>query len=90
MKVLKQNIGDDHDVRKIVKKEKYRSSLDLLYVFRNYAAHDSEQSKNRVKDLLKMDRISGAGAWLKKQNRLEDIAKKLIELVEEIRSASFK
>jgi len=83
---LKKYLPDDHFFIKIIKKQKYKDTLDQLVSLRNFAAHDSKKSKQSVKRALKLSRIGSSGSWVKKQNRFNKIASKLNELVKEIDS----
>ena len=66
----------------------YQQPLDELSAFRNFAAHSSRQSKEKVKELLQIKRIKSIGSYLKRQNRFEDIANKLCKLATEIVAAT--
>ncbi len=88
IKTLKSFVPDTHYLVDIVKKTKYKDALERLSALRNYAAHDSEVSSTKAKAAVNQNRIGGAGAWLKSQNRLEDIADRLKELAAEIENAA--
>lgn len=88
IKTLKSFVPGTHYLVDIVKKAKYKDAVERLSALRNYAAHDSEVSRTKARTAVGQDRIGPAGAWLKSQNRLEDIANLLIELAEEIEAAA--
>lgn len=85
IKALKQYLPDDHYLVEIVSKPKYRSSLELLSAARNYAAHESQQSKSAFKKATGQDRVGVAGSWLKRQNRFQTIADRLKAMADEVR-----
>lgn len=88
IKQCKQHIGNTYGIVDILKKEEYQQPLDELSAFRNFAAHSSRQSKEKVKELLQIKRIKSIGSYLKRQNRFEDIANKLCKLATEIVAAT--
>jgi hypothetical protein len=88
IKTLKSFVPDTHYLVDIVKQPKYKAPLERLSALRNYAAHDSEVSRTKAKSVIAQDRIGPAGAWLKSQNRLEDIADRLKELAAEFEAAT--
>ena len=84
IKTLKQYLPDDHYLVKVVSKPGYRNSLELLSSARNYAAHESQQSKSAFKKAADQDRVGAAGSWLKRQNRFQNIANGLKAMADEI------
>lgn len=88
IKTLKSYVPDTVYLVDIVKKAKYKDVLERLSALRNYAVHDSKVSSTKAKAAVNQDRIGPAGAWLKSQNRLEDISDRLKELAVEIKSAA--
>jgi hypothetical protein len=88
IKTLKEFVPADHYLVVAVKKEKYKDSLQWLSSLRNLAAHNSEVAKTRAKEAVGQDRMPEAGAWLKKQGRLEAIITKLKELADDIHDAA--
>jgi hypothetical protein len=82
---LRKYVPDTHYLVVIVKKDKYKDSLEQLSSLRNYAAHDSYQSKNAAKKTTGFERMASCGAWLKKQDRFDRLVSKMNELASEIR-----
>lgn len=88
IKQLKKFVPDTHYLVVCMKKDRYRASLEQLSALRNFAAHDSFQSKNAALKAVELDRIGSAGSWLKRQNRLRSICTRLKELAAEIGDAA--
>jgi hypothetical protein len=86
IKLLKKYIHDTHYLVVVVKRSKYTDPLDRLVALRNYAAHDSEQSRNKAKSALGLNRLSSSGAWLKCERRFENLTSKVKELATELES----
>ena len=85
-KVLNDVIGANHNIAKVFKNTKYRETIDQLCAIRNYAAHNSLQSKRTVMQVFGLQRISSAGSFLKKQHRFENIAASLVELANDVKT----
>jgi hypothetical protein len=81
---LKRYLPDDHYLVEIVSKPVYRNYLKRLSAARNYAAHESQQSKSALKKATNQDRVGTAGSWLKRQNRFHTIANQLKAMADEI------
>jgi hypothetical protein len=62
----------------------YREALEKLSALRNFAAHESDQSKRNALKAIDGQRIESSGAWLKCENRLQTIADRLKDLATEI------
>lgn len=88
IKTIKKYVTDDHYLLDEVKKPKWRSQLERLSALRNFAAHDSSQSKKAALKAIGQERISSAGVWLKRQGRLADICDRLCELADGIHAAA--
>ena len=84
IKVLKKYVPDDHYLLSIIRKAEYKSALEKLSSLRNFAAHDSIQSKNLALNVIKQKRIGTAGSWLKVQGRYSEISSSLKALGLEI------
>ena len=84
IKTLKQYLPDDHYLVEVVSKAGYRNSLELRSAARNYAAHESQQSKDAFKKATGQDRVGAAGSWLKRPNRFQTIADRLKAMADEI------
>lgn len=84
IKTIKRYVPDDHYLLAIIRNESHKSSLEHLSALRNYAAHDSTQSKNTAKKVTGFNRIPACGAWLKKQERFDWIVNDLKEIAQEV------
>lgn len=89
-KILSTTIGADHKLAKVFKKTAYKDSIEQLCTIRNYAAHNSEQSKKAAAKAFGLKRISSAGSCLKKNSRFEATASKLIDLANDIKNTSME
>lgn len=89
-KVLNDVIGSSHNIAKAFKQSKYKECIEQLCAIRNYAAHNSLQSKQKVMNVFNLKRISSAGSFLKQQRRFQNIADGLLELAEEVKETSLK
>ena len=90
IKVLLKFVQKNHYLVKIVKKGKYKISLNRLSAFRNFAAHDSRSSKEKALKAAgendhSLQRMASPGTWLKTQNRFGALCDTLKQLAEEIR-----
>lgn len=88
IKTLKSYVPADHYLVTISKKAKYKEPLERLSALRNFAAHDSEQSKQAAKKAVGAERLSSAGAWLKKNGRLTTITDALKDMATEIEGSA--
>ncbi len=88
IKTLKRFVPDTYYLTTIVKKAKYTEPLEQVSALRNFAAHNSEKSKNAALLATGQQRLSSAGAWLKRQGRFAAIAAKLKELAAELSAAA--
>jgi len=84
IKTLKDFLPNDHYLVTIIRKDAYRDTIERLCALRNFAAHDSRQSKQRLLNALEMERISSSGAWLKVQGRMTRVITSLTQLSDEI------
>ena len=88
IRTIKEFVPDNHYVVAAVKKQVYKDALDRLSALRNFAAHESEQSKRNARKAIGLQRIKSSGAWLKRQNRFQTIANRLKNLATEIENAA--
>ena len=84
IKILKKFVPDNHYLVVIVKKNKYKLTLERLSALRNYAAHESYQSKRAALAAIGQERVGTAGSWLKLQGRYAAISDSLKELASEV------
>ncbi|MCA0975243.1 hypothetical protein LCL99_12235 [Halomonas denitrificans] len=87
IKQLKKYVPSNHYLLTIVQHARYRQPLERLTALRNYAAHESAQSKRAVLQAIGQQRIGSAGSWLKTQGRYTSISGELRQLGQEIHSA---
>ena len=85
---IKKHVPDNHYLVKVIKNNAYRQSLDRLCALRNYAAHGSDSSKRSALKSIGQKKMRSAGSWLKKQNRLQDIASSLCNLSKDIEASA--
>lgn len=85
IKKLKHFIPEDHYLVEVVKKSKYKNSLEQLSALRNFAAHCySISAKRSALAAVSLERIGSSGTWLKRQGRFESIVAGLANLADEI------
>lgn len=88
IKILKKFVPSNHYLVTIVKKDKYKKPLEKLSALRNYAAHESYQSKRAALAAIGQKRVGSAGSWLKVQGRYTSISEKLREMAGEIEASA--
>ncbi|MDH4228822.1 MAG: hypothetical protein OEW11_03630 [Nitrospirota bacterium] len=84
IKVLKEFVPDKHFLLEEVKKKKYRSALEQLSALRNFAAHNSAQSRKAALVATGQKRLHSAGAWLKRGKRFNTLVDTLKDLASQI------
>lgn len=84
IKTLRNYLPADHYLVEIVKKADYKETLDKLSALRNFATHNSKQSKKRALVAIGGQRLASSGSWLKKQNRFGGILGSLRTLADEV------
>ena len=84
IKTIKQFVPDDHYLLTTVKKPGYKDALNRLSALRNFAAHDSSQSKKAAIAALSCKNLSSSGSWLKSQGRFRALVASLQSLAREI------
>jgi hypothetical protein len=85
--VLGAYVSKDHYLVEIVKKPRYRPSIEKVIALRNFAAHESRHGKAKAKEAVGMN-LSSAGAWIKRQHRFPKLSADLKMLAGEIRAAA--
>jgi hypothetical protein len=88
IKVLKGFVPDTHYLAVAVKKATYREALERLSALRNFAAHESDQSKHSALKAIDGKQIESTGAWLKREGRFKTVVDKLKDLAGEIENAA--
>ncbi len=73
-----------HYLVTIIKNARYKDPLDRLSALRNFATHDSATAKRQAASVTGMLKLSSAGAWLKKQNRVAQLLTQLKALAADI------
>ena len=84
IRTLRDYVPPKHYLVRIVKKEKYKKTLEQLSALRNLATHNSKVAKARAKEVVTLTRMPEAGVWLKKQGRLQHMILVLKQLAQEI------
>ncbi|MGH2656735.1 MAG: hypothetical protein ACRDIZ_08590 [Actinomycetota bacterium] len=87
IKLLKRYVPEKHYVVRVVKKQRYRQTLEHLVALRNLAAHESRVGKRVAKDVVDPS-LGSAGVWLRRDNRFLDLTDRLKELARELRRAA--
>lgn len=88
IKTLKKFVPDTHYLVTTVKKATYKEALEQLSALRNFAAHESDQSKRSALDAIDGERIASSGAWLKRYGRFQRIVDRLKALATELENAA--
>ena len=88
IKELKNYVPSDHYLVTIIKNLEYKDALEKLTALRNFAAHESIQSKRAALRAISQKRVGSSGSWLKVRGRFLDIATKLKELGQEVYDAA--
>ncbi len=76
-----------HYLLDVVSDSAYATTLDRLFSLRNFAAHESRQSKRAAIRSVGVN-ISSAGAWLKRQQRYQHVLDQLRKLAGAIEAAA--
>jgi hypothetical protein len=87
IKLLRQYVPENHYVVDIVKRQKYRVTLERLVALRNLAAHESSVGKKIAKEAVDPN-LGSAGVWLKRDNQFLHLTERLKEFAEELREAA--
>ncbi|MCD0445910.1 hypothetical protein LO763_20065 [Glycomyces sp. A-F 0318] len=85
----KKFLPNDHWLPRTLKREKegtsvYQGQIDRFAAVRNFAAHESPQSKKRFREVTGQERMPTAGSWLKVGSRFTDITTTLRELAKDL------
>jgi hypothetical protein len=88
IRVAKKYVPETHFLIKVLKDAKYKDSLEQLWAFRNFAAHDSTQAKAAAKNAVGGEKIGSAGSWLRKQQRFNKLCDSLKDLASAIAKAA--
>lgn len=83
IRTLSDYVPKDHYLVSCIKEARFREPLDRLYALRNFAAHRSNVAKRAARRAVGVN-LSSAGAWLRRQNRYDELATKLDELAKNI------
>ena len=81
---IRRYVKKDHFLLKVIQNSSYKKTLDQLFALRNFAAHESNTAKEKVRKVIEQRRIESSGQWLMIENRLGRIIKKLSNLADEI------
>ena len=84
IKTLRMYIPPNHYLVKIMKKEKYRDTLETLSALRNFAAHGSDVAKRSALKAITQHRLESSGTWLKRQDRFLHMVNILKDLASDI------
>ena len=84
IRTLKKYLPATHYLVALVRKDAYKDALDRLSALRDFAAHDSRPAKKRALQATGGQKMASSGAWLKRQERFQQVALQLTKLAEEI------
>ena len=76
-----------HYLVSVVGDRRYKETLDRLFALRNFAAHESRQSKLAARKAVGVN-LGSAGSWLKRQERFNDLTVKLVLMAARIKRAA--
>jgi hypothetical protein len=85
IRLVKRFVPDDHYLVDVMKRPRYRQSLERLSALRNLAAHSGAVAKRRAKSVLQVERIGSAGTWLKREGRMQAILDSMAILATDVR-----
>lgn len=85
---LKNVLGSTNPFIGVVRKDPYKTHIDQLCAARNYAAHNSRQSKEAAKKAFGLTTISSAGSCLKKAGRFSNIISGLKGFAAEVKTTA--
>lgn len=88
IKILKKFVPATHYLVVNVSKLIYRSALEQLSALRNFATHESDQSKRSALSAIGGQRIESSGAWLKREGRFQVIVDRLKALATDLENAA--
>lgn len=88
IKTLKGFVPEAHYLVTTIKKAVYKDALEQLSALRNFAAHESDQSRRSALKAINGKRIASSGAWLKRENRFQSISNRLKALATELENAA--
>jgi hypothetical protein len=73
-----------HYLIDVVSHRRFKTTLDRLFALRNFAAHESRQSKLAARKAVGVN-LGSAGSWLKEQGRLAQLTVQLIVMAERVK-----
>jgi hypothetical protein len=84
IKTARSFVDESHWLVVVIKKPKYKSTLDRLIALRNFAAHESAVGKRTALKCTGSAKMSSAGAWAKRQGRLAGLLTSLRSLAADV------
>jgi len=88
IEALKLFLDDSHYLVKGIRDSAHKEALERLFALRNFAAHESAQSKRVALRAIGQARVRSSGAWLKKQSRYLTISTQLQKLAKVIEAGA--
>ncbi len=85
---IKGLVGNSHYLYVAVQQPKCKSALEQLIALRNFAAHESSQSRRAALQALQRKNLASAGSYVKRQGRLVSLSKELRALASDIQTAA--
>lgn len=78
--LVTQFLPKDHEIARAFRDPEHKQAVALLYALRNFAAHGSDQSKKKAREVVNQRSIGSAGAWVKSRRRFKDLTRDLRRL----------
>jgi hypothetical protein len=85
---VRKFVPQTHYLLLAIKRPTYGVALERLSALRNFAAHESDQSREAALKAVGENRIASSGSWLKTDARFQDIVDSLKALAREIENAA--
>ena len=85
LKTYNRFVGSSHWTVLVLKsKPSHKKNLNILFALRNYAAHESTQSKRRFRAEIGAVNLQRPGAWAKRGTRMPDLLSGLRTLAQDL------
>lgn len=88
IKTLKNNIPAGHYLVTVISDATYTNALERLSALRNFAAHESEQSRSIALKAIGASNLASSGSWLRVNNRFGKISNDLTALAKAVEAAA--
>lgn len=88
IKTLKDNIPENHYLVTVVSDATYTNALERLSALRNFAAHESDQSRSAALKAIGASNLTSSGSWLRVNKRFKKISGDLTALANAVEAAA--